>query len=210
MKYVRLRQELVHNAEQKLQVITDVVKMYPDKRFISFSQSVPFAEKVAKVLNEEQLITAIAYHSYIKPQPMYRDYNNNYSITGKGEAAVIKSGKNKGEVKMFGITAIRASIEKAVLQGDINFISSAEALDKGYDVPDINFAIISSQTANSNQYKQRRGRSVRIDTNKPETVAMILNLYCANTIEYGTLREAQRGEDPSIVTNISLVEEIIV
>jgi len=69
---------------------------------------------------------------------------------------------------------------------------AVKALDEGMNIPDLDFAIITSSSKQERQRIQRIGRLLRYKENK---VATIYNLYCEGTKEEEWLRESLQSFD---------------
>ena len=60
----------------------------------------------------------------------------------------------------------------------VRIISTARALDEGFDIEGIELALITSGTSTERQFTQRVGRSIRF---VPDKIALIVNLYIKGT-----------------------------
>jgi superfamily II DNA or RNA helicase len=60
----------------------------------------------------------------------------------------------------------------------VRVISTARALDEGFDIEGIEMALITSGTSTERQFTQRMGRSIRFVPNK---IALVINLYIKDT-----------------------------
>ena len=63
-------------------------------------------------------------------------------------------------------------------------ICSAQALNTGYNLPDIDSAICTASTGTELTFVQTRGRIIRLNDNKKDKVALFINLYVKDTQEY--------------------------
>lgn len=79
-------------------------------------------------------------------------------------------------------------------------LCTARALDEGFDVRDIEIAIVCSATSKQRATVQRNGRALRFVEGK---TAKIINLYIKNTQDETWLKRRQKGE-----TNIRWIENI--
>ena len=87
--------------------------------------------------------------------------------------------------------------------GSVRIISTARALDEGFDIEGIELAMVTSGTSTERQFTQRIGRSIRF---VPDKIALIVNLYIRNTQDERWTRKRQRTTPNSYWINE--VEEI--
>lgn len=184
MTAVRIRKEIIYTAQSKLNTIISLVKKFDKLKTICFSQSTKFADALEVNINKELGgNTCVVYHSKLQSRPL-KDSN--------GEYIRIKGGAKKGEIKIFGKKFLRDYAINEMKSGNARILSTSAALDKGLDIEEIEFGITSSGTANPVQNKQRKGRSIRLKTYKPDTLVLIVNLYIKNTKDEDSLRERQK------------------
>ena len=74
-------------------------------------------------------------------------------------------------------------------RSDIKVISTARALDEGFDIQDVSMAIVCSGTSTSRQDLQRTGRAIRW---APGKTGLIVNLYIKDTQDEKWLRARQK------------------
>ena len=74
-------------------------------------------------------------------------------------------------------------------KSDIKVISTARALDEGFDIQDVTLAIVCSGTSTSRQDLQRTGRAIRF---APGKTGLIVNLYIKDTQDEKWLRNRQK------------------
>jgi superfamily II DNA or RNA helicase len=79
-------------------------------------------------------------------------------------------------------------------------LCTARALDEGFDVRDIEVAVVCSATSKQRATIQRNGRALRFVEGK---TAKIINLYIKGTQDETWLKRRQKGE-----TNIRWIENI--
>lgn len=85
----------------------------------------------------------------------------------------------------------------------VRIISTAKALDEGFDIEGIELALITSGTSTQRQFIQRMGRSIRFAKDK---VALIINLYIKGTQDERWARSRQK--DTPNVYWIDSIDEI--
>lgn len=173
-KKMRDRMNFVYKAPSKIYAAADLIRLHPDKKVITFSQSVEFADELTRELGD----IAVSYHSQLEAQ----------MIDGK------KFGKirlKRRALQLFndGRTKVRV-------------INTAIALDEGFNVEDIDMAIISSASSSKRQDVQRSGRAVRY---VPGKMAVIVNLYIPKTRDEKWLKQRQQSR-PITVNSINDVK----
>jgi superfamily II DNA or RNA helicase len=88
-------------------------------------------------------------------------------------------------------------------RSDIKVISTARALDEGFDIQGVSMAIVCSGTSTSRQDLQRTGRAIRW---APGKTGLMINLYIADTQDEKWLR--QRQKKTINATHVNSVKEI--
>ena len=88
-------------------------------------------------------------------------------------------------------------------KSDIKVISTARALDEGFDIQDVSMAIVCSGTSTSRQDLQRTGRAIRW---APGKTGLIVNLYIKDTQDEKWLRARQKKTVNT--THVNSVTEI--
>ena len=86
-----------------------------------------------------------------------------------------------------------------ILDNVSNIISTTSALDRGLNIENLDFAIISSRKSNSTQAKQRNARVKRIDYLNKDSISTIINIYYKNTVDESWLKEAQKNSLNEII-----------
>ena len=166
LKSVEYRHDLMSNNIVKLNAVLSILKKLKDSRAIIFSNSINFAEIIKDTLNHNiPGYHCISYHSKMKGRPMEDEY---------GELIRYKSGKKKGEVKLFGQKAILEEVVQGTVGGKYNAISVVNAFDQGVDIPNIDLVITTSGSTNVITNKQRTARG---KTYYGDKVSTIVNLY---------------------------------
>lgn len=166
MEAIKKRKDLLYNAENKIIVITEIIKKL-NLKTITFSKSIKFTELLTETLNTEN-IKSDYYHSNLKTIILFDDLKNKY----------IKKGK---------ITQ-KKEILNNFKNNTIKVLNSVSALDTGFDMPDIELAITASGDSNFNTYTQRNGRAKRFLKSKK---VIIVNLYVENSKEEQWLKKRQ-------------------
>ena len=183
--YMDARNKIINEAQYKVDVVSQIIKrFYQHNKIISFSQSTVFANKLYSNLVFDLDEKIVKYHSNIQSEFRINSKTGDYYRYGK-------TSKNAGNKKPFGKTFIKnESIEK-IRSGKAKVISTAKALDAGFNVNDLNIAIISSGSINPIQQTQRKGRVYRLDIYNKEKNVLIFNVYFKNTRDEAKLKERQ-------------------
>lgn len=191
LEYLHRRTMIIYNAKNKKQLTVEICKKFPNRKTIIFSQSTSFCDDVSTWLNQNH-INCLVYHSNLESRPLRLNYHGEPDILGQGEYVKYKTGAKKGELKMFGEKVIRESILYNITEGHTNHLACGTALDKGLDIPDLELAIMTSMSRNSNQYTQRRGRITRV-TEGGSLFMYIVCIYARGTKDEQYLKDAQAG-----------------
>lgn len=191
IRYMNKRQDYLHNAYQKLEITKQIVEKFKVPTII-FSQRTAFADRVTNLLGED---VCASYHSRLESQPLKDEH---------GEFIKYKTGKRKGEVKTFGADTLKKKNLENFEKRKIRAISTAVALDEGFNVDGIELAIITGGTGKERQDTQRCGRAVRAKEGK---VAIIVNLYVKGGQDENWLKRRQvSNKMPIVITNINEIK----
>lgn len=154
---MRERKKFLHKAASKVDVAEEILRKHKGKA-ITFSESTEFADTLAARMGSE----ARAYHSSLE--------------------TIVEKGKKKGK------TVRKREALKLFNDGrsKVRVLCTARALDEGFDVQDIDLAIVCSGTSTVRQNIQRIGRAVRF---VPGKTAIIVNLYIKDTQDAKWLRK---------------------
>lgn len=206
------RKDYLHKHHSKIEVAKKIID-YLNLPTITFAENTSFADELATVIGSK----ALAYHSNVKS-----GYENIQKTVLRKTLVTAKklTREHSGtftwdeEEKAY---RIDYSIEKAISpkrlrtlaiskfeSGEIQVLSTAKALDEGFNVEGIGCAIICSGSSKKRQYIQRMGRSLRFIEGK---TAKIINLYIMNTQDESWLKRRQKG-DPGIRW-IKKIEELV-
>lgn len=181
---MRKRKELLYNTKSKLDAGLEILEHeeFKDRKLITFSQATDMADSLTEAVNErESKQIAASYHSNLP------------TITVKG--------KKKGAVKR------RKKNLKSFNDGrtNVKIINTAKALDEGFDVGDLDRAIILSGTSEPRQFIQRIGRTLRKREGKH---SVIICVYIKNSQDEKWLRKAQESIRPDKIKEIESLDEI--
>lgn len=188
MRVMNKRKTFLYTLESKADIVEQLCKKFPVKTIV-FSESTIFADDIAQRMPEE----AVAYHSNLKTTT----------------AAVLRKGKMVS--KKIGKTVKKKEAIKRIKDNryKTRIISTAKALDEGFDVPDIEMAIIASYTSNPTQKIQRRGRAARKFKFKDgsDKKPIIIYLYVEGTQEEKWLKNALKASPVIYADNISEISD---
>lgn len=152
------RKQICQLANSKIEAAIKIIEKYPEKKWIIFSKSINFTQKVHTILTEKGIVTSI-YHSNLSKKKQ----KENLELSHKKKCRVI---------------------------------CSAEALNTGFDLPDLDAAIVLSGDSSEITAIQQIGRTARYRERKP--ISLFVNLYAVNTREevwirnkYSSLEESK-------------------
>lgn len=184
MKATNKRLRTVDNVKAKLDTALDIiVKM--DLPTITFSGNTEMADLITAACKEKG-IPAASYHSNLESAPMYDPVTNDFIR--------IKTGSNKGAIKMFSGKKVREQALDDLRAGRIKVINTVDAASAGLDVPNLRLAIILARKSSDNTQKQRTGRVKRFDPLDTNSNMVVVNLYVPGTRDEQFLQQAQRSK----------------
>lgn len=209
-RHIKKRQEFLYNTERKVEVAVELVNEFGLKT-IMFSQSTQFADTVSEKLGDK----AVTYHSNIKSQTRLlvkekifkkQDSAENFKkLKEKAKIEKIPEGYKViwKEPKVFGLKVLKEEAIKLFKDNrtNVSVISTAKALDQGFDVADTELGIDGSRTSNPTQHTQRTGRIARNYTYKDGTKkrGVYINLYVPNSRDEGWLRACQKNNPERVI-----------
>jgi superfamily II DNA or RNA helicase len=203
-KYMRERKEIFYNSQSKVNLAKEIHNRFPGAKMITFSESTSFADRVT-----EEIPDSVSYHSYIEGKTAEVRESKVFKTP---EGAKNFCGRNKGKLKSLrrrgtkvtwskdvkqSPSSVRRSMLQEFTEGKVRVINTARALDQGFNVKDIEVAVIFSRTSNPTQQIQRTGRSARKFTfaDGSDKTAIIINVYIKDeppTQDEKWLRSAQK------------------
>lgn len=217
---IQERRKFLYELPSKITIAKEIIDRFPDRIFITFSQSTDFADDLAIEIGDE----AVAFHSNMRTQvyskttgkllavatkvknkTLYRDVMiDDHSWLGKEFLTWQELKDRYPLVKMTkkGDKTRRKEALKRFKDGrtKTRVISTAKALDEGFNVPDIDASIVCSGTSVARQSIQRLGRMIRQQEGK---TAFQVELYVKDTQEEVWLRKRQKES-----TNIQWINSI--
>ena len=168
------RKKLVSDNDAKLEVIKQIIDKNPNKKILIISLRGEFCNRITKYLNEEcdKNYMTLGYHNELE---------DSY-LTGKdGKIVVWKSGKLKGEPRLFKAKFLSTNNEAAFNQGYSNILcikaSSENELKINVDI------VILTTTLIDDIFKIKR----RFDNIEFKEPTVIHRIYCKDTNEEKTI-----------------------
>lgn len=191
MEAVKKRKDILYNAQEKLKIAGDIVFKFSSLKTICFSQSTTFADRLAWLINSKEeppnrKPICVVYHSKIPTRIVYDE--------------------TKGKEIKKGATRLKKEAIEAIKNGSARIISTASALDRGFDVPGIALSITTSGTQNPTQHIQRGGRAKRAKEDE-DAVSLIINIYVRGTQDEVWLKKRQ-SKSTNIVYWVDNVNDI--
>lgn len=181
---MRQRRDLVCNNKEKLATITRICYENKNKRILIVSKSGEFALEVTKYINsvstEEDSLSCLDYHNHIESTAMLTDDGKDYIR--------YKTGKQKGEIKIFGAQAI-SNYNLALFNANaVNCLSIKNASDQKLKTA-IDLIIYTSPICDDIIDFKKRFTNVTFTT-VPNKVYVV---YCDNTLENDKLYSNKRN-----------------
>lgn len=185
-RFMRLRKEMFYDSDTKIAAAKEILDMFPDSKIITFSESTSFADRLTAEIPQ-----SVAYHSYIdggktevEQSKEFRSIvaAQNFCKRNRGDLADLRRRKNKvfwKKEKKLSPSSVRRERLLDFSSGKTKIINTAKALDQGFNVKDVEVAVIFSRTSNPTQQIQRTGRSARKFTfaDGTDKQAIIINVY---------------------------------
>lgn len=168
-KYMRERKNMLYNLPSKVDAAVKIAETFPNKMIIMFGQSTDFADKTAEEINKKLGKTvALPYHSNLEGREIGGEYHGKKKVR---EFAVNEFSKKKS---------------------DINILTTAEALDMGADIPEVDIGVTLAGTSSKRQFTQRTGRIIRKREGKE---AFIIEVYAVDSQDEKWLNSRQKSLD---------------
>ncbi len=182
---VQRRKQLLAFTSIKQETVVKLLKKFTDTKTIVFSESTKFADRVGLLLNEAGIKTSV-FHSKIKTQ--------------------MRPGKT-GKLVKYGAVRLKREAIEGLTNGSIKVLSTTRSLDKGLNIPDLRFSIITSGTSSIDQETQRKARAGRKEAHSDDPVLNV-NLYIKDTQDEIWLRKRQENNNTSPIF-VEKLEDIV-
>lgn len=187
------RKSFLYNAPTIFETTLELIRRYPNKRILTFSEVTKFAD----LLYDKMPQTTGVYHSNI-PSGVTADGKLVATSFSKGiylnienrELMSLDELKSRySNVKRIGKEATRKYHLDRFLNGDVNTLHTAKALNVGVNIPNVDMSILCSYTSSTIESIQRTGRAIRKQEGKQ---AIEVNLYIRNSQSEKWLKKKQR------------------
>ncbi len=191
---IRDRKDILYSADNKLIIALEVIRKFDNLKTICFSQSTNFADRLGLEINkyfyekENNANRCVIYHSKLETK--------------------IGTNPKTGKPMKFGKKRLKDLAIQNIRNGTASHISTASALDKGFDVKTIRLGITTSGTQNPTQYTQRGGRTKRVESYEEDITKLIVNIYVKNSKDFDWLKKRQVNANTSRIYWIDSVDEI--
>lgn len=187
------RKKLLNHLIDKSKVTLKLVEKFKGKKIMIFSEDTNFADSIHKQIEEQftdnsafkENTFSVLYHSNIKSRKL--------------------PSPKTGNLVTFGAKRLKDWTIDQIKTGKSNILVTAKALDAGFNVVDLEAAIITSGTSKYIQHKQRTGRTKRSFEDKH---SIIINLYGVDTKEAFSLKKRQSRTNSSKIVWIRQLNEI--
>lgn len=199
--YMRQRKEFLYKATCKKEVAIQILEKFSLKT-VTFSESTDFADALTQHLGQ----SAVCYHSKLATQVLEQgrviaiaekvDKKMLFKLLSDGNYYTYQELKKKHpKCKKRGSKELKRIAIEDFCNGlnAVTIINTAKALDQGFNVEDIELAIITSSTTNPTQHIQRVGRAVRkfIYADGTIKIPIVVNIYIANSQDEKWLKSRQ-------------------
>lgn len=169
----RCRRELLFNNKNKLEAIYDIVNKHRGEKILIVSKTDAFASIITDYLNacanNPNEYICLNYHDNLEKIP---------AVDKDGNGIPIKSGKNKGELKMLGTIAQCSQAELRYNNNEVNILSIK---DTSNDKLKCDCDVLIFTTSLCSNIVQLRQRFVNVSFNTNPLITY--KLYTKNTIE---------------------------
>lgn len=193
------RNKILAKNRGKIDAVLGIIKAN-DVPTICFNESVEMITDLEGMLGRQ----AFGFYSQMKSQGVINPETGDYFRRA-----------STGEIDLFGTTRLKKYAINGMKQGYIKYLLVAKAMDEGLDIPQINQVICTGGTTNPLTYLQRIARGKTIDSDNPDKVTTIINLYIDDFLLEGELvksRDKQklllRQQDMDNVKYITSIEEL--
>lgn len=160
---------------------------FVNTKSVIFSQSTEFANTLYGIVNQMHPDNSVIFHSKVETQYFPSP----------------KTGKN---IKHGKVRLKKRAIDR-ITKGLSNHLITGSSLDKGLDIPELKLGVTTSGTQNPTQYKQRKGRTARVDKKDEQSVSIVVNIYMKNSKELDWLKKRQ-DKGSNIIYWIDSVDDI--
>lgn len=178
------RTNVLYNAARKLEYTIRIIDKFSTLKTIVFSQRTAVVDALLKHYGKD---VASVYHSNVKNQVISDGevIATNVSMDEWKEILRVNPFARKVSAKK-----TKANALSAFEGGRTRILLTSQAMDAGYDLPEIELGVVHSGNSTKRQEGQRKGRAARYVLNK---TAIIVNLYVKDTQEVKWLKGRQKN-----------------
>lgn len=205
---MRRRKEYLYSARSKVRVAKEIIELFPERKFITFSQTTEPADELAELLPDAE-----SYHSNLNTVLFDKDSmekvgekkGSKYLLYNTDELLTWKQVKQcRPNTTRYGEKRLSKYILDRFISGEVRTLCTAKKLDVGLDFDDIDTSITMSGTSKFRQNVQRIGRAL----NKIEgKLAIIIQLYIRDTQDEKWLDKRQTNMSNIVdITDISQIQ----
>ena len=193
---IRNRSQLLSDYSEKLKVIKDIVDKYPEDNFLIINKRGEFASMVTSYLNNLSDHDICGdFHDKVDNVPATDDYGN---------PIFVKSGKCKGQRRMYGSKMQKSVNNRRIVLGNLRCLSTNNAPDKDLFGTFHHIIISSTQCENVESYLYRLSK-ISFDRRK----ILVHTLYCKGTSEENAIKDREVSPTHNIIyekENVSIDE----
>lgn len=158
--FVRQRNDILICNRPKINAVIEILKRNSVPT-ICFNESISIVDTLADYFNKD----SIPYHSAIKSRYLINPKTNDLYRYKNGEA------------KLIGQTVLKKLAIEGIKNGDYKYLFTAQSLNEGLTIENIEQVITTGGSCNSNTYSQRIARGKTFDYLNPNKICIIINLY---------------------------------
>lgn len=198
MSVIRIRKNMWHNLPSKVDVVADLVKLFPNKKILVFSESASMADAITDKLGP----ICRPYHTKLKSRAFLGDHSIEIEDGTHSKELKDDGYKIKGKDKL--LKEYISEFERK--DSGVNVLSVVRAIDEGVDIQSVEVIIMVAYHSTKRQNTQREGRGKRIDYENLAKTTIIINLYAPGTQEEKWLKKKQHGK--RVVRYVKSIDEI--
>lgn len=158
--YVRQRNDILICNRPKINAVIEILKRNSVST-ICFNESIAMVDTLADYFNK----TSVPYHSSIESRYMINPKTND-----------LFRYKN-GEPKKIGQTSLKKMAIEGMKDGTYRYLFTAQSLNEGLTIENVEQIITTGGSCNSNTYDQRIARGKTYNYLNPDKVCIIINLF---------------------------------
>lgn len=200
MYYTRMRKDLLQNYPSKLTASVQVLDKFKGEKFIVFTESSTFANKLKGLLGKR----AVIYHTKLKTVGIKDDDTIEVLDMTHRKDLISKGYKIFGNKKL----KQKAIDDFSSSTSGVDVIITVRALDEGADFPKVDGTLHTAYSSKQRQSIQREGRAGRIEYNNPNKKTKNIYLYIPDSQEAKWLTEAQNGKVVRYIDSVDQINQV--